>query len=164
MDIYANSSQSAKEALYQAAASLDEAASRTNLYACTFLTVSLIIFARGWFFAKGNKLVRTPIVGAKLSIIARYYFFKHASDYVQGGYDKVNDPGTPFKELSSLSKFKTTLFKLSGHDILVIPNKYVNELRNLPDHRLSSIQANIDVRLILCRDVTMDANFSGKEL
>ena len=94
MDICANGSQSAKDALHQAAASLDEAASRTNLYAYTFLTVSLIIFARGRFFAKGNKLVRAPIVGAKLSIIARYYFFKHASDYIQGGYDKVDHPAT----------------------------------------------------------------------
>lgn len=94
MDVYANSSQSAKEAFYQATASLDEAASRTSLYAYTLLTVSLIIFARGCFFAKGNKLVRAPIVGAKLSILARYYFYKHASNYVQGGYDKVDHPAT----------------------------------------------------------------------
>jgi hypothetical protein len=37
------------------------------------------------------------------------------------------------------------MFKLSGQDILVIPNKYVDELRNMPDNKLSSIQANIDV-------------------
>jgi hypothetical protein len=37
------------------------------------------------------------------------------------------------------------MFKLSGQDILVIPNKYVDELRNIPDNKLSSIQANIDV-------------------
>ena len=163
MDINANSSQSAKDGLYQKATPLDEAAPQTTLFAYTFLTVSFIIFARGWFFAKGNKLVHAPIVGAKLSIIARYYFFKHASDYVQGGYDKVDEPGNPFEELRSPSKFKNTLFKLSGHDILVIPNKYVNELRNLPDHRLSSIQANIDVRLIPDRDVTAYANLCGKE-
>lgn len=42
-------------------------------------------------------------------------------------------------------QYKHTMFKLSGQDILVIPNKYVNELRNMPDHKLSSIQANIDV-------------------
>lgn len=37
------------------------------------------------------------------------------------------------------------MFKLSGGDIVVLPQKYVDELRNLPDEILSSIQANIDV-------------------
>jgi hypothetical protein len=37
------------------------------------------------------------------------------------------------------------MFKLSGEDILVVPNKYVSELRNMPDEIVSSIQANIDV-------------------
>lgn len=37
------------------------------------------------------------------------------------------------------------MFKVSGHDILVLPRKYVDELRNLPDSVISSIQANIDV-------------------
>ena len=41
------------------------------------------------------------------------------------------------------------MFKLSGQDILVIPNRYVDELRNMPDHTLSSIQANIDVSFYL---------------
>lgn len=56
------------------------------------------------------------------------------------------------------------MFKLSGHDILVIPNKYVDELRNLPDHRLSSIQANIDVSLISIRNFAEDANLNALEL
>jgi cytochrome P450 len=43
-----------------------------------------------------------------------------------------------------LSQYKDTIFKLSNQDILVVPRKYVDELRNMPDDRLSSIQANID--------------------
>jgi hypothetical protein len=46
-------------------------------------------------------------------------------------------------------QYKDRIFKLSGHDILVVPNKYVAELRNMPDEQLSSIQANIDVTFAL---------------
>ncbi|KAL8832625.1 MAG: hypothetical protein Q9191_000141 [Dirinaria sp. TL-2023a] len=80
------------------------------------------------FPSKGNTLVDAPIVGPNWSLFARYKFFKDASTYVQEGYRKFGDK----------------LFKLSGHDILILPNKYVDELRNLPEDRLSSIQANID--------------------
>lgn len=37
------------------------------------------------------------------------------------------------------------MFKLSGQDILVLPRKYVEELRQMPEELVSSIQANIDV-------------------
>jgi hypothetical protein len=41
------------------------------------------------------------------------------------------------------------MFKLSGQDILVLPRKYVEELRQMPEEMVSSIQANIDVSLPL---------------
>jgi hypothetical protein len=55
---------------------------------------------------------------------------------------------------------------VSGNDILVIPNKYVDELRNMPDEKLSSIQANIEVNqpIIhrLCGDLlNKTKNFEG---
>ncbi|KAL1981482.1 hypothetical protein VTN96DRAFT_2511 [Rasamsonia emersonii] len=80
------------------------------------------------FGAEGNAQVHAPIVGPKDSIRARWQFFRNASRLVNEGYDK----------------YKNRIFKLSGHDILVIPNKYVAELKNMPDEQLSSIQANID--------------------
>jgi hypothetical protein len=52
-------------------------------------------------------------------------------------------------------QYKNGMFKLSGQDILVIPNKYVDELRNMPDHKLSSIQANIDVGSSFSKYVNM---------
>lgn len=128
MNLYHSCPEFMDEFANLAAPLLHDIASHTNIYAYCLLAISLVVFSRRWFFVKGNKLVDAPIVGPNLSIIARYRFFKHASILVQEGYDK----------------FKNTLFKLSGHDILIIPNKYVDELRNLPDHRLSSIQANID--------------------
>ena len=37
------------------------------------------------------------------------------------------------------------MYKVIRGDMLVIPNKYVNELRSLPESKLSSMVANIDV-------------------
>ena len=35
------------------------------------------------------------------------------------------------------------------NDILVLPNKYIEELRNMPHQKLSSIKGNIDVSISL---------------
>jgi hypothetical protein len=37
------------------------------------------------------------------------------------------------------------MFKLQRNDakILIIPHKHVNELRNMPDHKLSAIRAHL---------------------
>ncbi|KAF4636465.1 hypothetical protein G7Y89_g1617 [Cudoniella acicularis] len=50
----------------------------------------------------------------------------------------------PAPNVIEIGKFKTSVFKLSGNDILVISIKYVDEIRNIPKPKLSSIQANID--------------------
>ncbi|KAF2464534.1 uncharacterized protein BDR25DRAFT_380737 [Lindgomyces ingoldianus] len=42
------------------------------------------------------------------------------------------------------SQYKHSMFKLSGEDLLVVPNQYVSELRNMPDEIVSLIQAIID--------------------
>ncbi|KAI9697356.1 MAG: hypothetical protein M1820_007862 [Bogoriella megaspora] len=74
---------------------------------------------------KGNsKFKGVPIVGPKWTILARYRFFRNARVYVEQGY----------------KEFKHTFFKLSAQDILVVPNKFVDELRSLPEEQLSSIQ------------------------
>lgn len=90
MDTYLDSLQKVNETVHLAAPSVKDGASRMNVYACAILIVSLIVFARLRYFAKGNELVDAPVVGAKLSILARYGFFKHASNHVQYGYDKVH--------------------------------------------------------------------------
>lgn len=43
------------------------------------------------------------------------------------------------------------MFKIARNDsdILVIPNKYVEELRSMPDAQISAIQAHIKVCLLL---------------
>ncbi|KAK7737350.1 hypothetical protein SLS53_006653 [Cytospora paraplurivora] len=77
---------------------------------------------------QGNEKVNVPIIGPRDTIRARWQFFRNASKLVEEGY----------------AKYKDQIFKLSYNDILVIPNRYVAELRNMPDEQLSSIQANID--------------------
>ena len=45
-----------------------------------------------------------------------------------------------------LLQFKHRIFKLSGHDMAILPTKFIEELRNVPEEELSSIRANTDVR------------------
>lgn len=49
------------------------------------------------------------------------------------------------KAVLIFSQFKTGLFKLSGHDMVILPPKFVDELRNAPEEEISSIIANTDV-------------------
>ena len=51
-------------------------------------------------------------------------------------------------ELMLPSKFKNTMFKLRrmDSDVLIISNKYVDELRQLPETVISPIHAHIKVR------------------
>ena len=44
-----------------------------------------------------------------------------------------------------MSQYKNGVFKLSGHDMVILPTKFVDELRNVPEDELSSIKANTDV-------------------
>lgn len=43
-----------------------------------------------------------------------------------------------------LLHFKTRIFKLSGHDMVILPTKFIEALRNVPEDELSSIRANTD--------------------
>ncbi|KAI1657168.1 hypothetical protein F4813DRAFT_390140 [Daldinia decipiens] len=76
----------------------------------------------------GNEMFKAPIIGPEDTIRARWRFFRNASTLLNEGY----------------KEYKGKIFKLSGHDILVLPSKYITELRSMPDEELSSIQANID--------------------
>ncbi|KAF2759882.1 putative cytochrome P450 [Pseudovirgaria hyperparasitica] len=76
----------------------------------------------------GNALVDAPVIGSKWPWFNRLEFLRDANTPIREGY----------------RKFKSGIFKVIGNEILVIPNKYVDELRSLPEHKLSSIVANID--------------------
>lgn len=61
------------------------------------------------------------------------------------------------------------MYKLVGNEMLVLPNKFVDELRSIPEQRLSSMIANIDVcgpgqkstfMLTLCAVQNFQGNYS----
>ncbi|GBF67140.1 ent-kaurene oxidase P450 [Trichophyton mentagrophytes] len=77
--------------------------------------------------------VKAPVVGYRSFIepkwLLRLRFVRGSMSIIRGGY----------------SKYKDSMFKISRNDadILVISNKYVDELRNLPEEELSGIEAHI---------------------
>ena len=42
----------------------------------------------------------------------------------------------------TFSQFKNSTFKLSGQDMVILPTKFVDELRNVPEDEISSVKAN----------------------
>ncbi|EFE32723.1 cytochrome P450 monooxygenase, putative [Trichophyton benhamiae CBS 112371] len=77
--------------------------------------------------------VKAPMVGYRSFFepkwLLRLRFVRGSMSIIRGGY----------------SKYKDSMFKISRNDadILVISNKYVDELRNLPEEELSGIEAHI---------------------
>lgn len=66
---------------------------------------------------------------------------------VNEGYCEVAKRTRPAVEDESIfSQFKTSLFKLRGHDIVLSPSKRVEELRNASEDELSFIKVNADIR------------------
>jgi len=76
----------------------------------------------------GNALVKVPRVGSRFAWIARIGYFVDAKVVVNTGY----------------SQFKDSIFKICGNDVRVLPNKYVEELRNIPNERLNAILALVE--------------------
>ncbi|KAI0409332.1 cytochrome P450 monooxygenase [Xylaria palmicola] len=77
--------------------------------------------------------VKAPIVGYRQWFepgwLVRLRFIRGSRPIIRGGY----------------SKFKDSMFKVRRNDadILVISHQHVNDLRNLPDEKISAIQAHI---------------------
>lgn len=97
------------------------------LFKVTFAIIGLISFI-GWRVVadhKGNAQVKAPYVGSRFAWLARIGYFMDAKRVINEGY----------------SCFKDTVFKICGNDVVVIPNRYVDELRNIPGHKLNAILA-----------------------
>lgn len=82
--------------------------------------------------------VHAPVVGYRSfwepTLILRLRFFTGAWPIIMDGY----------------SKFKDGMFQIRRNDtdILVISKKYVDELRALPDERLSAVEAHMKVSYV----------------
>ncbi|KAE8375461.1 cytochrome P450 [Aspergillus bertholletiae] len=84
------------------------------------------------------KEFKAPFVGFRSRFEPKWLvglrFSQGALAQVTEGYEKFKD-----------GMFKNGMFKIARNDsdILVIPNKYVEELRSLPDEKISAIKAHI---------------------
>lgn len=76
----------------------------------------------------GNYDFDAPIIGYKHMIPARLQFFRNGPAMIKEGYEK----------------YKDTFFKVSGNDLLIVPNKYLAELASMPPEKLSLNTAIVD--------------------
>lgn len=76
----------------------------------------------------GNYDFDAPIVGYKHVIPARWQFFRNGPALIREGY----------------KKYKDSFFKVSGNDLLIVPNKYLTELASMPPEKLSLNTAIVD--------------------
>jgi ent-kaurene oxidase len=72
-------------------------------------------------YPKGNHLFPAPIVGTRIPVLSRWHFFFRGPSLIREGY----------------AKYKDVPFKLSGHDYLILPAKYLAELSRMPPEKLS---------------------------
>ncbi|KAF7955865.1 hypothetical protein EAE96_004787 [Botrytis aclada] len=94
----------------------------------TICTILLGSWLKAVLFPHGNAAVKAPIVGLRWAYLARVQYLNNAMNLLQEGYHQ----------------YKDQFFKINGNDMLVVPNKYVNELRAIPEEKLSSMVANIE--------------------
>ncbi|EED11992.1 cytochrome P450, putative [Talaromyces stipitatus ATCC 10500] len=90
------------------------------LVSCIFCTVSIQ--------RTGNAKFIAPFVGSKHAWLARWSFFYAAETVIHEGHTKYE--GKPWK--------------LTGNDVIVLPHRYLNEIRKLPFHQANAMQANLD--------------------
>lgn len=76
----------------------------------------------------GNRNFDAPIVGYRRMIPARWQFFRNGPALIREGY----------------AKYKDGFFKVSGNDLLIVPNKYLAELASMPPEILSLNTAIVD--------------------
>ncbi|KAF2735353.1 cytochrome P450 [Polyplosphaeria fusca] len=94
--------------------------------------ISLAIFALVSFFAVSNKK-STAAVGYRSlwepTLLLRFRFITSSSNIIQDGYNRLKNSSFIIKRLDS--------------DLLVLSNKYLEELRLLPNSKLSNVHAQV---------------------
>lgn len=76
----------------------------------------------------GNYDFDAPSIGYKNAVLGRWQFFRNGPALIREGYEK----------------YKDTFFKVSGNDLLIVPNKYLSELASMPPEKLSLNTAIVD--------------------
>lgn len=90
-----------------------------------FPAAALLVFKCYFSVQNSNRLIKAPIIGPQFAWIARVDYFMNAKRIIDTGYAQCKD----------------SMFKLCGNDVLVLPNKYIDDLRNISDDRLNAILA-----------------------
>jgi hypothetical protein len=114
----------------------------------------LLVVSLTWLYStnhpKGNAAFDAPIVGSRWAYLGRLRYLTNATALLQGGYQKVGYYlALMDMDANVLNKYRNEFFKINGNDMLVVPNKYISELRAIPEERLSSMIANIEVSIFL---------------
>ncbi|KAH8709422.1 Cytochrome P450 monooxygenase paxP [Beauveria bassiana] len=121
----------------------------TTLFSC------LLIFwllstktTRPFYNVYGNRHFDAPIVGPSNALLARWHFFRHGPALIRQGYTQHRD----------------SFFKVSGHDILVVPPKYLADLAVLPPEKLSVNAAIVELfqRLPAITTVIVDHSLQAR--
>ncbi|KAI9926545.1 hypothetical protein ASPWEDRAFT_119143 [Aspergillus wentii DTO 134E9] len=104
---------------------------RSQLYLALLGVLAAVYLIQNWIAS--TKVFKAPFVGFRSKWEPKWLVGLRFS---QGAFAQVNE---------GYQKFKTGMFKIARNDsdILVIPNKYVEELRSMPDAKISAIQAHI---------------------
>lgn len=109
-------------------------------YSPSSLTVTVVsmFFTIWWYTLRyrksigpniyGNYNFDAPIVGYKNMVLARWQFFRNGPALIREGY----------------ARYKEEFFKVSGNDLLIVPNRYLAELASMPPERLSLNTAIVD--------------------
>lgn len=130
---------------------------RANVYLITLGVLACVYFLQSSLAE--SKTFKAPFVGFRSTWEPKFLvglrFSNGALAHVTEGYNKVCNRQQKMympELVSDGSQFKAGLlengmFKIARNDadILVISNKYVDELRSLPDEKLSAIRAHIKV-------------------
>ncbi|KAF3480659.1 P450 monooxygenase No.2 [Arthroderma uncinatum] len=108
-----------------------EYVSKTNIYLFAIVALTSIYLLQNFLSTWGE--FKAPFVGFRSAWEPRWMVGLRFST---GALSQVNE---------GYEKFKHGMFKIARNDadILVIPNKYVEELRALPDAKISAIRAHI---------------------
>ncbi|KAI9880172.1 MAG: hypothetical protein M1830_004991 [Pleopsidium flavum] len=102
-----------------------------------FAVIASVFYLRSILRAKFGGQVKAPVVGSRSPwepyLLTRLRFTKNALHAINEGY----------------TKFKDSRFKMlrNDTDVLVLSNKYIDELRSLPESTLSPLQAHVDALL-----------------
>ena len=87
-----------------------------------------VICLSGMTSSKGNASFEAPFVGGRVSWLARLFFFSSANAIIQEGH----------------RQYKEKPWKLCGNDVIVLPHRYLDEVRRLPLTQASAMEANLD--------------------